>query len=252
MLEQFSRCKPHVKDPEGLFRTAGSLLEGGSMCEAEEVGDTVPDPEARVRRLFSYFRPNKIPERILVVPADRITTPTSGRSWLLGGDGYVVSHSTNPDNFDHETLHLIINPIVEGLGGILSPAQKKAILAMGAEKLQEKYGDDWYPMLCEELINTYKECAERNEPPETFESFSAKILTLSDEDFSKAWLEEGSEGKLHMLGIRTKSELLDRAKEYYERYVQNRLRERIYKIYQNYAGSDAGFEAALKDGVAMG
>jgi hypothetical protein len=249
LIEQFKKYKPHIADPEGVFRAAGPLLEKSSAYPSEEVGDAVQNPEARVDKLFAYFKPNRAPERIVVVPSDCLTSATSGRSWRLGKNGYVISHSTNPDNFDHETTHLIINPMVEELGDILSDEAKKKILAMGAEKLQEKYGDDWYPMLCEELINTYKECVEENETPETFEGFQRKIQSISDEDFNKALQSEDAGKKLREVGIKTKSELLERAREYYDRYVKNQLRDSLYKVYEAYRGSNDGFEEALKRNI---
>jgi hypothetical protein len=249
IIEQFKKYKPHITDSENLLHVTNQFLEESFVYGVEEIGGTVADPESRVQKLFSYFKPREIPARIVVVPSDNLTAPTSGRSWQLGGDGYVVSHSTNPDNFDHETLHLIINPMVEKFETILSEGQKKSILKMGAEKLQEKYGDDWMPMLCEELINTHKECVERNEPPETFESFFAKIQTLTDEDIRAVLLAEGRGDQLRELGIGTRQELFDKAREFYERYIQNRLRDSLYRIYQDYRSSDEDFEEALRRNI---
>jgi hypothetical protein len=252
LIEQFKKYKPHIANPESIFRVASPLLEKSSVYPFGEIGDTVQDPEARVDKLFSYFKPKQAPKRIIVVPADNLTSATSGRSWRLGENGYVVSHSTNPYNFDHETAHLIINPIVEGLGDILSEEAKKRILTMGAEKLQEKYGDDWYPMLCEELINTYKECVESNEAPETFESFQKKIQSISEEDFNKTLQLKDEGEKLRQMGIKTKPELLDGAREYYDRYVRNQLRDSLYEIYQEYnsAGLEGGFESILERDIS--
>jgi hypothetical protein len=250
LIEQFKKYKPHIADPENLVRKINHFLRENSGYAPEEVGNPVADPQERVRKLFSYFRPREMPERIIVVPSDNLTAPTSGRSWLLGSDGYVVSHSTNPDNFDHETLHLIINPMVEKFENILSEEQKKSILEMGAEKLQEKYGDDWMPMFCEEIINTYKECVEKGESPETLEGFQQKIQFISDEDFAEVLRSEGKGSEIRQLGIKTKEELSDRAKEYYSRYVENNLRDVIYRIYMAYGDSDDGFEAAFKRGIS--
>lgn len=252
LVKQFKKYKPHIADPEGIFRVASPLLEKSSAYPPEEVGDVERDSEARVDKLYSYFKPNRAPGRIVVVPSDNLTSATSGRSWRLGENGYVVSHSMNPDNFDHETTHLIINPMVEELGDILSEEAKKKILMIGAQKLREKYGDDWSTMLCEELINTYKECVERNELPETFESFQQKIQSVSDEDFN-AVLQSGDAGRnLRELGIKTKSELIDRAREYYDRHVKNQLRDSLYKIYKKYGneGQREGFEVSLKRDIS--
>jgi hypothetical protein len=233
LIEQLTKYKPYIVNSRNILRVAGPLLERSSSYPPEEVGDTVQNPEARIDKIFSYFKPDQKPEQIVVVPSDNLTSATSGRSWRLGENGYVISHSTNPENFDHETAHLVINPMVEGLDNILTEEEKRRILAMGTEKLQEEYGDDWYPMLCEELINTYTECVKRNKTPESFESFQQKIQSISDEDFNETLHSKDKGESLRQLGIKTKSELLERAGEYYDRYIKNQLRESLYEIYKD-------------------
>jgi hypothetical protein len=106
-------------------------------------------------------------------------------------------------------------------------------------------------MLCEELINTYTECVKRNKTPESFESFQQKIQSISDEDFNETLHSKDKGESLRQLGIKTKSELLERAGEYYDRYIKNQLRESLYEIYKDYnsVGSEDGFESILKKNI---
>jgi hypothetical protein len=84
----------------------------------------------------------------------------------------------------------------------------------------------------------------------TFESFRQKIQSMSEEDFDKALRSKGDGERLRQLGIKTKYELLDRAQEYYERYVKNQLRNSLYMIYKEYGrNSGNGFEEVLKQNI---
>lgn len=246
MMRQVKVCKPHVSNPEALLTRMKSEFgsftpEVGGSNEQGQINtswsERIPDVEARLAEITAYFNPNDgdSPRKVILVPGEQIlSSPNSGSSFHIGDTAVILSHAGNLDNVGHEFLHGYINPITEALSGRL-PEGEILKLASDKYKIDEMYGEHALSLLNEELIRTYNDVIRTGESLPSKEDFKRKLEGLSDDSFAQVLKNEPQTSKrLEQLGIKSLGELIERSDEYFERYMKNELRERIYRMYCEY------------------
>jgi hypothetical protein len=246
MLRQVKEYKPHVSDPEGLlirikadFEASKNMSEqNGSFIEVENSWmEHIPAVKERLSEINAYFNAEEgeYPRKVILVPAEGIIkTDNSGSSFHVGDAAVILSHAGNLDNVGHEFLHGMINPMTEELKHRL-PEEKILALASDRYKIDDMYGEHALSLLNEELIRTYNDIIRSDGAPPSPEEFKKKIESLTDETFAHILTNEPHTGKrLKNMGINTLKEFQERSVEYYERYIKNELRERIYGLYREF------------------
>ncbi|MDF1496498.1 MAG: hypothetical protein P1P90_00370 [Patescibacteria group bacterium] len=244
--------KPQIIDPrkaqEVFFEMMKEFDEGFSGSEvAREIKKVnlldiaqremqMKEVEERIQKLLEFFKPkNPLPQRLVIVPSDPLEKASSGRGFMFGDEWVIKSNIENQENFDHEFLHGIINPIVDKIVAELSDAQKQKISELASSQIKADYGDEVYSILCEEFIRTYVNFYRYSDKPRSLEDFRTIISGMSDEDFARELKKSGSlKEKCLNLGITNREEMLKSASEYYDKFVRNDLRALIYGLYPDY------------------
>ncbi len=250
ILEMAAKYKPWLKDPEGAFRKFLSVLEqfdrdfSGSPLAAEFDDHVKQDmskwreKEASTREVveevIAFFRPDPNTtnvDRLIFAPTDPLVEKTSGRSFTgFQGEQVIASHVDNEHNQVHEFCHSIINPVIEKLVLRLTDEQLEKVPQLASETLIEEGYQGPFNLLCEEFVRTY------NDKPVTYEGMIKTISDLTEEDFQE--ILEIQKGKLksrcEQLGIETLEDLKSKSREYFDRFLINRLHELILELYQEY------------------
>jgi hypothetical protein len=141
-----------------------------------------------------------------------------------------MAHTDNMENMEHEFLHGIINPITEKLAAKI-PQEKVVALASHRLKVEQGYGDHALSLLNEEIIRTYNECVETGKPPMTFEDFEKAVAAQSEDDFARSIKSPDMQSRMATLGVASVAQFKERAREYYDPFVKNELREKVYPLY---------------------
>lgn len=257
-LGQLEKHKPHVADPAALWRELETELrrldeslsptERGALDPVDDEdaslrSSELPQTKARLEKILDFFRPDASDldfKKIVLATTDAAVKPDSGRAIRLGPELIIVSHRENRDNLDHEFMHSFINPLVEKLGRSLTEKQKSAVTELAGAKLKQDYGTGWYSLLCEELIRTYNDCFKLDKKPRDLAGFEEALAKLDGESFRRMLAEEPSlNARCSALGITDIEGMKAKAKEYFERYETNKLRDVLYGLYTEYAAQAA-------------
>jgi hypothetical protein len=246
LLRQVKAYKPHIVDPEGLLGRIKADFEssGNESGQNESVlessngwNEHIPEVEERLAEINAYFNPaeGEYPRRIVLVPSDTIlSSANSGSSYHIGDTVVILAHSGNIDNVGHEFLHGIVNPMTEALQERL-PEQRIVALASDKYKIDEGYGEHALSLLNEELIRTYNDVVRNGEALPSLEGFKSRLSEITDEDLAGILASDpGTSRRLEQMGIASLDELKSRAEEYFERYMKNELREKIFGLYREY------------------
>ena len=244
ILKQIQKHKPHVQKAkeilEKLKRNYSEWQPEGQPV-IEDAGwwaEHLPEKREQVANLIAYFNPSpeEVAKRIIVVPSDSLLpSKETGRSFHIGETVVIMSHTQNPDNFEHEFLHSVINPLTEKLAELI-PEEKVIALASHVlkNKKEEDYGDNALSLLNEELIRTYN-LIQTGESIKTFDDFARQVNLLDEEGFNRiVEMESRFQSRLKAMGISSFAEFKQRLKEYYDKYEKNELRELVYKLYQKF------------------
>ena len=193
VFNKIKKDKSFIKDPENLYETTiNSLKEYGENTSQLNLDDEIrkreemlPKYKERITKLIEYFRPNIKTSNIKnveVIPCDGTLTKVDiGQSINLGDTIFIMSHTKNPDNFDHEFLHGIINPITEKFAEYFeSDEQKKKILEF-TNGGKEGYGDYSVSILNEEIIETYNKYIKDGGRPSSFLDIKKEQPILKNE-----------------------------------------------------------------------
>lgn len=141
-------------------------IEDSSMVKSKESELKVNEYSERVKKIIEYFKPidlqSKV-QRVIKVDADNIVDD-SQQGWAIkiGKDAFILSHSTNKDNFDHEFMHTFINSIIDKLSDKFSENEKHQIMEIIDPRLKENYGNDFKSCLCEVIVRTYNDYFKRD------------------------------------------------------------------------------------------
>lgn len=244
ILEQIKQHKPHVQNVEKILeKLKKNYFSSGWQSQiqpnAEDAiwwAEHLPETKAQIANLLTYFRPlpDEVVKKIIIVPSDKLlSSKNTGSSFHVGDAIVIMSHTENPENFEHEFLHGIINPLTEKFEGEI-PQRKVVALASGKLKVEEMYGDHALSLLNEELIRTYN-FIKLKRPIRTFDSFSALVDSLDENRFAEL-INTGPHTKAHFasIGISSLADFKAKVKEYYDLYEKNELRERVYRLYEKF------------------
>ncbi|HNW71608.1 MAG TPA: hypothetical protein PKZ36_00670 [Candidatus Paceibacterota bacterium] len=167
VLNKIKKDKSFIKNPEELYeKTINSLKEyeksSSSIDLSEEVKkrkEMLPKYKEQILNSIEYFRPNiktSDIKEVVIIPCDKLLSRVeTGRGIDMGNTNFIMSHTENPDNFDHEFLHGFINPITEKFTEYFeSEEQRKKIFEFTNGGI-EGYGNYPVSVLNEEIIQTY-------------------------------------------------------------------------------------------------
>jgi len=208
--------------------------------DIEKRNQTIQEVQERIRNLIDFFKPSPRTtsiDKVTLLPTDFLYRKESGSAFQFGDEMILRSHIDNPSNLEHEFLHSVINPIVDKLSDQLSEEQKQKISRLGSHRLrvEEKYGEGSYSLLCEEFIRTYNDIIQKGEKPITHENFVQKIDDIDEEKFAEL-LQKNKilKSRCGQLGIKKLQDLKDNSQEYFDKFERNELRNIIFRFYQRY------------------
>jgi len=256
VLEMAAKYKPHVENPQEVYKKVLSLLENFDQTfstsplaekfateierDKKERLQRMEETRKRIESVIDFFKPDSKTtdiKKISFVPTDPLYKKNSGRAFsAFPGEQIIISHIDNIDNQDHEFLHGIINPIVEKLSQQLTDEQKEKISQLASEKLNQDYGDGHFSLLCEEFIRTYNDVLKRGERPQSYDDFVQNISGITEDQFQKFLTESASlKTRCEELGINTIDDFKNKSQEYFEKFEKNPLRDLIFELYQEYS-----------------
>ena len=242
LVEQVKKYKQHISDPEKILaklRNDFSKIDSTATIndEAESWEQYVSIFEAQISEILEYFHPTdgEFPKKVLLVLAGNIIkNKNSGFSFHVDNTAVIVSHPGNVDNAGHEYLHGIINPLTEMIANDL-PKENIISLASVKYKVDEGYGEHAESLLNEELIRTYNDIIRHGEDLPSLEQFKQVLDELTEESYANTLNSEPeTRARLEQMGIHSLLELRGQIDTYFDRYVRNDLRERVYSFYKEY------------------
>lgn len=245
ILEQIKQHKPHVKNVlEILERMNKEYFSSGwqsqIQADAEDVlwwTEHLPEAKKRIADILVYFCPsaNKIVKKITIVPSDKLlSSKDTGSSFDVNDTIVIMSHTENLDNFEHEFLHSIINPLTEKISKSI-PEEKIVALASNKLKNEKMYGNHALSLLNEELIRTYNDLIKNKNDIRTFDDFNKMVDSLDSDNFNKINENESiTKMRFNSMNITSLEEFKLKIKEYYDKYEKNELREKVFQLYKKY------------------
>lgn len=193
----------------------------------------------KIDNLIDFFKPNQTTTKtgkVVFLPTNFLMPEKSGVAFNFGKELFISSNINNPDNFEHEFLHCVINPIIEKLEKQLTKDQKEKIINFANTKLKQDYGEECFSILCEEFIRTYNDVFKKGKKPQTEKEFVENISRITEVRFQNFLIEnESLRERCEALGIKSVNDLKNNSKEYFERFEKNCLREIIFEFYQEYS-----------------
>lgn len=167
ILNKIKKHKPFIKNSEELYeKTINSLKEYEKNSPLLDLDEEIkkrekmlPRYKEQVIKSIGYFRPNIKTSNIKqvgIIPCDKLLPRVNtGRSIDIGNIIFIMSHTENPDNFDHEFLHGLINPITEKFTEYFESDEQKDKILKFTNGGIEGYGGYPVSILNEEIIQTY-------------------------------------------------------------------------------------------------
>jgi hypothetical protein len=159
--------KEYIENPKQIQEELFKILEKNKSEISQNINDvdkkSIEDEYSeRIKKLIKYFKPVDFESRVqkvIKVDADDILSKKSGYAIMINKEAFILSHSTNKDNFDHEFMHTFINSIVDKLiqERQFSEDEKNQIMETINPKLREHYEDDFKSCLCEVIVRTYND-----------------------------------------------------------------------------------------------
>jgi hypothetical protein len=205
------------------------LIKPFIIDDIKQRQENLPQLKERLNKAINFFNPKESEfEKIIYLPTNPLQDKQTGSGFNIGNKYYINTDKGNETNEVHEFLHSIINPITEKLN--LTEEDQQEIIGLSMDTLKEDY-EDALSILTEEIIRTYGIGFDKEEKPE-FNSFKTKLLNLDKNILQKVLLEKGIDYST--------DEFLDNddiIRKYYEKY-NNRLSERIWRLFEKYENSD--------------
>jgi hypothetical protein len=254
VLEMLRKHKPFIQEPEKLFEQVfESLAEFESDFTPLNLEDEIKKREGliplykeRIEKIVSYFgldTKGMSIEQVIVVPCDNfLGSVESGYSIILGKTLYIMSHTENLDNFDHEFLHSIINPITEKCREYFESQEQAGKIFEYTDGGIDGYGAHPLSVLNEEIINTYVQYVKVNTGEITIEQLRQGLQGINEDDFQK--IKGIVKGPKHLQdsfqNYSNLKDLIDNLEDYYENFVRgkvivkNKLREKLLDFYRRY------------------
>ncbi len=222
--------------PKSLKKT----IEEATLKDIESRKENIDYTKKRIEDVTDFFKPktatSKI-DKVTVMPTDFLFPKESGKAFRLGNEVILQSQIENPKGLDYEFLHPVINPIIEKLSSKLTEEQKEKIVKMGSHnlKVEQKYGNDYFRLLCEEFIRTYNELIQDVKTPVTIEDFEKEINEMDEVGFAEILSQkENLKNRFKKLDISTLKDLKSKSRKFYNEFEKNDLREIVFLFYQKY------------------
>lgn len=253
-LENITKHKSFIENPEALYeKIISSLTELEKEVPAFDIEREVqkregmlPTYKRQIEKSIDYFRPHKEStkiETVIVVPCDKLLPRIkAGRGITIGNTSFILSHTENLDNFDHEFLHSVINPVTEKFTSYFERQENREKIFAYTNGGIEGYGDYPVSILNEELINTYNENIKNGQKAITLKQIKQEFEKLTEEDFARIKNREiGStvvQDSFQEYG--SLKQLVSDVEQYFDKFIKDRriikneLRKRILNFYQRY------------------
>jgi len=224
--------------------------------DLEKRKERLTDTKKQVKNLIEFYRPNSSTTQtkiLFLASTDFMYDKNSGHAFNFGDVSVIISHIDNLDNFEHEFSHGIINPIIDKLSKHLTNRQKQLIIQLSSGKLKEDYGNEYYSLLCEELIRTYNDIFKKGLGMPDYSDFFDKISQMNEKQFQGELKRSKSLAKrCSSLNIKTLDDLKNKSEEYFKKYEASELRNIIYNLYKEYSeilskNTDINFEKFLSE-----
>lgn len=236
LQSEFSRLYLQVKSVIDFGQIEQFISDDATKREKR-----LPEIKKIVNDAIDFFKPQPSQiKNVIYLPTNPLARKQSGSGLKLGKNFYINSEYGNRENEVHEFLHSIINPITEKIK--LSADDEEKILKLCPDKLRDyQYA---LSILTEEIIRTYKTgFTDGNKP--NFENFKKLLLSKDKHELEKALIEEKTRGESMALSV---DELLNNDEligKYYEKYSQDVLAERVWRLFEFYKSSGEDFEKYL-------
>lgn len=201
--------------------------------------EALPELTQRLVEAKEFFNPARgsaSVEHVVVLPTDPLQSEKSGVNVEIGPTTYISSHRDNIDNQTHEFLHSLVNPMVARLN--LSDQQKRNVTDLTSRRLrvEQEYGDDFFPLLCETFIRTYVDRFSKRDPVPMMDSFGERVQSVTEEEFKQGMDDERERQRFESIDIHSLEQFKDGGwKTYFERFISDPLGERVYTLYTRYA-----------------
>ncbi len=248
ILNQIKKHKSFIENPEKLYEKTVNNLRSYEKNnkplnidkEIEQRKENIPIYKERIKTTIEYFRPDPKTsdiKNVEIIPCDKLLPRiNTGRAIHVGTSRFIMSHTENPDNFDHEFLHGIINPITEKLEQVFSNKEKQKILDLAGNKLKRDYGDYSISLLNEEIIRTYNDLVKQGKKPESLANFQEELKNASEENFKEAIKKDPNLRKrLTELNIKNLNDFRAKSEIYHDGFFEkDELRERLFGFYKKY------------------
>ncbi len=194
-----------------------------------------------ISKLLGFFRPKAETtkaKKVNIIPTDYLYNKESGMGFSMEEEIIVrvpLKDFTETNQWTHEFLHSVINPINDKLYKNLTDEQKDNIIKMSPEKLKQHYGENSNTLLNESFIRTYVNFFEKSTGPFNYEYLKNYISKVNKEEFQDS-LRYDKEFKQRMdtIGISNLKEFSEKSKEYFEKHEKDLLGNIIYGFYEDY------------------
>ena len=255
VIDVINKDKPWIKDAKKAEAVVHELMEkyqstdlvqqaltdaNESIREETEYWEkTMPDYKKGVQDELDFFRPNKDTTdvcSIALAPCGSLKLqPRDGRLFLFGDQAVVFSYKDGIDNARHEFQHSIINPIIDKLSMQLDEGQEDRIIELCGNYLKQGYGEYTDNLLCEVFIRAYNNYFRKGEKPPSLEDFRNHLDGFTEDQFAQGLSDnQGLQERCQELGIKDLAEFKQKDKEYFERFIDDKLQTRIYALYEKY------------------
>lgn len=196
-----------------------------------------------INKLIGFFRPKTETTRakkINIIPTDVLYPKESGMGFDVGEEIIVrvpLKDFTESNQWTHEFLHSVINPIDDKLYQKLTDEQKEKLIKMSPQKLKQHYGKNANTLLNESFIRTYVNLFGKSSGPYSYEYFKKLIPQIKDEEQFQDILSGDKEliQRLNELKIHNLKEFTEKSEEYFENWEKDELGNVIYDLYEDYS-----------------
>lgn len=233
---EFQNIYKDIRDWANIDVSASDSIE-------QDIGlrqESLPELKNKINEAIDFFKvKDSVYKNIVYLPTNPLERKQSGYGINIADTYYISSERGNEINEVHEFLHSLINPMTEKIN--FSEEDERAILALCRNSQKEHYV---YPksIFTEEIIRTYRAGFSLEDKP-GFQAFRRKILGVD-----KEILKEELDNKNINLNMDIEEFLNNDSimREFYEKYNQNKLSERIWNFFADYqAHNPQSFEEYL-------
>lgn len=225
---------------ESGFKELEGKFKAETAIDADARKKAIESKKTELEKALAFFKPKEKTTRakkVNILPTDFLCEERSGMGFDIAGDIIVrvpLKDFTDSNQWTHEVLHSVINPITDKLFEGLTDDQKKKIIALSSYKLKQRYGRNVATILNECFIRTYVNYFEKGEGPYSYDYLKKYIGTIGDKEFQEALKYKEFKQSADEMGIKSLNDLSGKLKEYFERYEKDILGDLVYGFYEDY------------------